>query len=125
MIPILTQEVFNMHIRDYLGKSKKEVESLGKDNVVSVNNVNCTVEVKDICIEVVNTPCHAIFYFDLANNDVMTMALVKVEGLTILDKAKISLHKNFTCEGYIGSVTRTSNKDVLLTYIRENIYKAL
>ena len=115
-----------MFIEKLLGHSKREVTEMSGDNIVSVNNVNCTIEVKDIECEVFgDTKHHVLFYFDLANNDIMTMAVLKVEDIGFFDKLKLKSKGSFQCGEYVGSVTFTGKREAVITYIRENILKAI
>lgn len=113
-------------IEDLLGKSFSELNDIGKDNIVAVNNINSTIELKNVGSKFNNKSHHALFYFDLVDNSVMTMSVIKLEKVSYFKRLVIRFKKNISCNGYIGSVTLVNKRrDVVITYVRENIIKAM
>lgn len=114
-----------MKIEDLLGLTHKEVESLNKENIVAMNNVNCTIEVDNIKSPYNNNTNHSLLYFDLVDHSTMTMAVLKLEKLSLINKIKLRYISNIRYKEYIGIVTFTGKNEAVVTYIRENIIKAL
>lgn len=114
-----------MNIEKYLGMSKSAVLELGSDYIVNVNNVNGTVEVRDVDNVFGHDDNHAMLYFDLTNNSVMMMAILKIENVKLLDRIRLKLKGRFQYGEYIGCLTFHGKRDVIITYVRENIIKAL
>lgn len=113
-------------IEDLLGKSFNELNDIGKDNLVAVNNVNSTIELRNVGSKFNYESHHALFFFDLADNNFMTMAVIKLENVKYFTRLRIKLKRNISYNGYIGSVTLfNKGRDVVITYVRENIIKAL
>lgn len=113
-------------LENLLGQSFSDLKEVDEDDIVAINNVNSTVELRNVKSNFDTRGHHALFYFDLADNNTMTMAVIKLESITYFKRLKIKSIKDISCNGYIGSVTLfNKGRDVVITYVRENIIKAL
>lgn len=113
-------------IEDLLGMSLNELIELGEGNVIALNKVNSTLELSNVGSTFDYGAYHALFYFDLVDSNVMTMAVIKIENVKYFKRLKLKSLKNISFNGYIGSVTLfNKGRDVVITYVRENIIKAL
>ena len=117
--------MFKIKIEDIIGLTHKEIELLNKDNIISMNNVNCTIELNNIENPYNKSHGHALLYFDLVDHSTMTMVIIKIEKLSLLTKIKLRFLSNIRYKEYIGNITFTGKNEVVITYIRENIIKAL
>ena len=114
-----------MKLENLLGLSKHKIEQMNGDYVISINNVNCTVEVHNLgCGFDSYNNHHALFYFDLVDNNIMNMAIIKLDNLSIINRLRLKL-SNIQYRDYVGSVTYTGPKEAIITYLRRNIYEAL
>lgn len=114
-----------MDILDLIGKSKQIIESTSGLEIVAKNNVNCTIEVKGITTSYDDLKHHVLLFFDIANNNVMTLAILKLEKLTTLHKAKLLRLRNMKCGEYICNITFSNKHEAMVTYIRESIFRAI
>lgn len=114
-----------MKVEDLLGLSKITIEQMNGDYVIAVNNVNCTIEVHNLgCGFNSKNNHHALLYFDLVDNSIMNMAVIKLYNLSLIDKIKLKV-SDIQYKDYIGSVTYTGRREAIITYVRRNIYEAL
>jgi hypothetical protein len=90
-----------MLIDKLLGLSIKDLKAAKEENVIAINNVNSTVELKNVTSTFDDGEHHALFFFDLADNTFMTMAVVKFEGLDFKERWRIRRMRNIQCQGYI------------------------
>ena len=111
-------------LSEFIGKPMKEIYDILGSNKVSINRVNAFIEVKDVSIYNWKELHHAIVYYDLSNRDIMTMVIVKLENLNFIDKLNLRFLTLEPINGYIPSITfQRGRKDVLITYVKENILK--
>lgn len=114
-----------MNINDLLGLSREQLESTNCGNIVSENNVNSTVELDNVKTQVDDCLHHGLFYFDLSDSDTMTMAIVKVEKFSKFRLFKFRLLNRVKCKEYIQTITLSTNNELVIAYIHENIIKAI
>lgn len=114
------------NLEDLLGRSFTDLKDTKEENIEAINNVNSTIELKNIGSSFDCEVHHALFFFDLADNNIMTMAVLKLENVKYFKRLKLKYKKDISCNGYIGSVTLSNEgRDVVITYVRENIINAL
>lgn len=112
-------------VEDLLGLTKRELEVQELDNVVSISNVNSTVELRNIRSSIDKKPHHVFFYFDLSDNSVMTMAVLKFENVSFLTRVRLKRINGSKCGSYVRTVTITNKKEAVISYVHENVVKAI
>lgn len=114
-----------MKICDILGSTRDSIKALYEGSLESCNNVNKTIELSDVEIKYDKDKHNALLYFDLVDSSIMTMVVIKIEHVNFIKRLKLNISRNIKCKGYIGSITMIDKNEAVLTYIRENIIKAL
>ena len=113
-----------IRLEEIIGKSKSDVENIAKDYIVASNNVNCTLELKDVACTYSIETCHVLLYFDLVSGSSMIMAVVKMDSVNILERIKLFFSKTIRCGEYVGQVT-LFKKSAAIAFVHEDTIKAL
>lgn len=111
-----------MNIDSILGLPMEVVGTNYKDNVISVNSINKTIELKGIKTQYDKLKHNVLLYFDLINPAIMTMAVIKFEHMNFFTRIDLMKSNRTKCKEYVKVVT-LNGSSASLAYIHEKIIK--
>lgn len=110
-----------MDVLDLLGKSEENIKLECADDIVSINNINRTIELCNVSVYNGTNKHNALLYFDLVDKSTMLMIVMKCENVSFRLKLRLNALKDTVHNGYVCSITYNKRNEVILAYVRKNI----